>query len=745
VPKPWFLSASLRDLADDDQRRQLSSYNMAAPTDDAVTCLLTVEAQPPSSGRRPVVDPERKPPPAGNPRPRCAVGSCVWNDRKTRPSARPVPEAQSSIPPAEERPTGRKRAATALVALAVAVGGTVFAWRTFTAVDVPVEERDVGASPAGALDDLEPGWTELPPPPDVRSGAATAWTGKELIVWGGHAGFDETSVAADGFAFDATANGWERLSPSPLEGRTMVASAWTGSELLVWGGWRGTYGYAYAHGFFDDGAAYDPAADTWRPLPPAPIEGRAPLSVWTGGELLVWGTSLRVEDRPRDGAAYDPATNSWQVIPEAPIELTDATAVWTGTEMIVFGAALHGGNHAETAMAIGAAYDPATDTWRRIADSDLSPQASTAAWNSREMIAWDYLNASAAYDPAADAWRPLRRVPLDEGECSPRSVAVASFVFGDYCGARVLFDPGDDAWRNVTRRDLSGWDVELVPAAPAFVLLAHDYGDGSSSRMLAYRPGAAAPDEQAAEEPGPFVPDVAVDGGVARIDVTFPDGSTATLSYPGELDLASRGIQPDVSFIWRDEPPARHPILFLHGPPGVERAYVTGEEPTATFAVPGGGEASLWPAADGKSYRLGDISWWLAYRTDSWTALAALRNKNDARPLASSLSVHEAETGMPFATAGGPVRLAEYAGEDEGPVLGTGDTQPDPSVVTSLDPLILLSPETCSGRPEYDSPPTYASTCLGNGNVEVGIYGNPDFIRAVLDGLRVESFSPPAT
>ncbi len=653
-------------------------------------------------------------------------------------------EAPPSIPKPEEHPAGRRRAATAVVALAVATGGTVFAWQTFTTDDVPVGEPSIAPMPVNAFDGLAAGWTELRAPPEVRSASATAWTGEELIVWGGYTGFDEPNVTGDGFAFGAAANVWEPLSVSPLEARTHAASAWTGSELLVWGGWRGTYGYAYAQGFFDDGAAYDPASDTWRPLPPAPIEARAPLSVWTGSELLVWGTSLRVEDRPRDGATYDPASDAWRVIPEAPIELTDSTAVWTGAEMIVFGAALDGGNHAETPTAIGAAYDPANNTWRRIADSDLSPQASTAAWNGREMIAWDYNNASAAYDPAADVWRPLPRVPLDAGECSPQSVAVGSFVFGDYCGGRVLFDTEDEAWRDLDRRDLAGWAVELIPAAPAFVLLAHNYGDGSSSRMLAYRPATASAGDPEAQEPNPFEPDVVIDEGVARIDVTFPDGSTATLSYPSELDLASRGIQPEVSYFWREDAPVRHPILFLHGQPGVERAYVAVEEPTATFPLPGGGEVSLWPAAETRSYRLKDIPWWLAYRTASWTALAALRNEDDAKSLASSLVVYETETGMPFVSATGPVRLAEYAGEDEGPVLGIGDAQPDPSIVSELDRLILLSPDPCSGDVEYDSPRTFASMCLGNGNVEVGIYGKPDYIRAVLDGLRVESFSPPA-
>jgi hypothetical protein len=217
------------------------------------------------------------------------------------------------------------------------------------------------------------GWTELPAPPEVRTGAAQAWTGSELLIWGGYTGFDETNVEASGLVFDAAELAWRPTAPVQLEPRALMASAWTGSELLVWGGWSGTYGYAFADGFFDDGGAYDPASDSWRMLPPAPIDARAPLSLWTGQEMLVWGTALRVEDRPRDGAAYDPATDSWRTIAEAPIELTDATVVWTGTEMIVFGAALSCGNDPATPAAIGSAYDPASDTWRWLPDSDIDP------------------------------------------------------------------------------------------------------------------------------------------------------------------------------------------------------------------------------------------------------------------------------------------------------------------------------------------------------------------------------------
>ena len=87
---------------------------------------------------------------------------------------------------------------------------------------------------------------------------------------------------ADGFAFDAAARRWEPLPPSPLEGRSGSAFAWTGRELLIWGGWDGGFRNPP---YFGDGAAYDPIARTWRMLPAAPIEARTAFSVWTGEEI----------------------------------------------------------------------------------------------------------------------------------------------------------------------------------------------------------------------------------------------------------------------------------------------------------------------------------------------------------------------------------------------------------------------------------------------------------------------------
>lgn len=58
------------------------------------------------------------------------------------------------------------------------------------------------------------------------------------------------------------------------------------------------------------GVAYDPSADTWRPLPEAPFTREFASYAWTGTELLVWGGATGqdcADGRPRaDGMAYRP-------------------------------------------------------------------------------------------------------------------------------------------------------------------------------------------------------------------------------------------------------------------------------------------------------------------------------------------------------------------------------------------------------------------------------------------------------
>lgn len=166
------------------------------------------------------------------------------------------------------------------------------------------------------------------------------------------------------------------LPPAPLAARTGMASAWTGTSWLLWGG-DGDRSQVFA-----DGAAYDPRARHWQPLAGAPLSARHdPASVWTGHQWLIVGGTTANGTFTKDGAAYDPAAGRWAPLPAAPIELGLApTAVWTGTEMII---------NAGADVAIGAAaYNPTSRTWRTLS---MPPGASAAGdpqavWTGRQAV-----------------------------------------------------------------------------------------------------------------------------------------------------------------------------------------------------------------------------------------------------------------------------------------------------------------------------------------------------------------------
>src|SRR5262245_40334051 len=65
----------------------------------------------------------------------------------------------------------------------------------------------------------------------------------------------------------------------------------------------------------------------------APTARELHTAVWTGSEMIIWGGFANT------GGRYDPSTDSWTATSttNAPTGRFGHTAVWTGNEMIVWG------------------------------------------------------------------------------------------------------------------------------------------------------------------------------------------------------------------------------------------------------------------------------------------------------------------------------------------------------------------------------------------------------------------------
>lgn len=325
-------------------------------------------------------------------------------------------------------------------------------------------------------------WTRMPPPPAAPNGAAVEWirgleTGKDLIVWGGEG-------SSTGYIWDGRSGEWTEMAESPLGERPYAGAdlAPPTGEFLVWGG-QGAAPWQV------DGAAYDVRTDSWRALPSAPIPTRSPVcGLWTDAGFFVWGSRLP-GGHSVDGAIYDPRTDSWREIADAPQAIDQGQCVWVGDglgpapeEVIIFGSTLDSNNRSDRRNALGLAFDPASDTWRKLPPVDLSPQATSIAWTApaEELLAWDYELNAAAYDIERDRWRKLPAVPGDFSECYPTSTTVNAYVMAWYCGRGVLWNflrggwaemeppPGEVPLRPITAGEVVAFVGETRRFEPIF-------------------------------------------------------------------------------------------------------------------------------------------------------------------------------------------------------------------------------------------------------------------------------------
>lgn len=258
--------------------------------------------------------------------------------------------------------------------------------------------------------------------------------------------------------------GWRPIAPAPIRGRHAHSAVWTGEEMIVWGGaWRAGNAPIY----LDDGAAYDPAADRWRRLPPARLAPRADhLAAWTGTEMLIWGGHPGTEtpfgdNEFVDGAAYDPAADRWRPLAAYPLgPRYGGRAVWTGRLLVVWGGARAQEGEDPPALSDGAAYDPVADRWTRLPASPLAGRKVPLAAPTRNgvLLSWGFgsgnraVGDSAVYDPASQKWTPAAPAPPTE---SAWCFDLAGCVGVDtgrrvvFAGEGLAYDPEADRWSRI--------------------------------------------------------------------------------------------------------------------------------------------------------------------------------------------------------------------------------------------------------------------------------------------------------
>jgi hypothetical protein len=225
-----------------------------------------------------------------------------------------------------------------------------------------------------------------------------------------------------------------------------------------------------------------------------------------------------------------------------------------------------------------------------------------------------------------------------------------------------------------------------------------------------------------------FAPPTRREGDAVVMPVVFPDGTTAELRYPPELELARLGVSARISGVLAGDPDTGRGVEIVYGDAD---GLTAGTAPVACYQGTDGGQVELWPTRDP------ELRFWLLFRFGAWTV--AVWDGNAGRLLGHrdrarwARSLVGRQTGRGWLVLGGrrPLRLgADHDGDVQ---LQLGDLSPR---------AVLLWPIRCTSRarpiPSRLGRDWFASWCLPAAPVAVHVYDSDgSFGRAVVQGLQV--------
>jgi hypothetical protein len=222
------------------------------------------------------------------------------------------------------------------------------------------------------------------------------------------------------------------------------------------------------------------------------------------------------------------------------------------------------------------------------------------------------------------------------------------------------------------------------------------------------------------------------------LPAVFPDGSTAELRAPPQLDLAGLGVWARTSGVLGEDAATGRELLVVYGN---AEGLTAGRAPVACYQGADRRQVELRQSQDP------EVRFWLLFRFGAWTVAiwdgnaGRLMGHQDRAVWARSLVGRETQGGWLVLGGRRPLRLgAEHDGDVQ---LQLGDLSPR---------AVLLWPVRCQPRRGADATLIgghavdlevgsgwFASYCLPEAPMAVHVYDSDGaFGRAVIQGLQVQ-------
>jgi N-acetylneuraminic acid mutarotase len=273
------------------------------------------------------------------------------------------------------------------------------------------------------------------PQPDEELYAVAA-NGK-LYVMGG---WDNGKARGANYEYNPTTDKWTQRSPMPRPAHHAALASANG-KVYVMGGFVPPKDTAIPVGGawepIDNAWEYDPAADSWKPLPPLPGKRGSAIAAEVGGKIYVIGGATTMEGSKDPfftffGPArvlgtndvYDPATNTWESRAPMSVPRNHAfSGVVNGKIYVIGGRTGHAFILSATNTDVVEEYNPISNSWN--VPKERMPIARSGGASgtdgrriyvaggevtTKELVG--AFRAVQAYDPLTNSWSSLPSMPM---------------------------------------------------------------------------------------------------------------------------------------------------------------------------------------------------------------------------------------------------------------------------------------------------------------------------------------------
>src|SRR4249920_597496 len=306
----------------------------------------------------------------------------------------------------------------------------------------------------------------FPVPDEELYGVAA--NGKLYVI----GGWDDGKAGGVNYEYNPATDKWTKKQPMPRAAHHAALAAANG-KIYVMGGFVPPKDTAIPVGGarepIDNAWEYDPAADSWKPLPPLPGKRGSAIAAEVGGKIYVIGGATTMEGSKDpfftafgparvlgSNDVYDPATNKWETRAPMSVPRNHAfSAAVNGKIYVIGGRTGHAFILSATNTDVVEEYDPVSNTWNVPKERMPTARSGGASGTdgrriyvaggevtTKELVG--AFRAIEAYDPLTNSWNTLPSMPM------PRH-GVAGAVIGNRlylvsgmiqsAGALVFLDP----------------------------------------------------------------------------------------------------------------------------------------------------------------------------------------------------------------------------------------------------------------------------------------------------------------